>query len=93
MRSELAYRRALSQMLASRNLISKTDASAITVDGIQTDANFVVASIDIVDDSAILRSVTTRGGTRIVANYEQQHQFELDESVFLYESTDDRLSL
>ena len=74
-------------------LISQVEPRSIRVGHLETDAEFVVASIDVIDGEEVLRSVVARGGTQFVANYDSDVRFPLEtESVFLFESTDPRFS-
>ena len=74
-------------------IVSQTSSENVSIDGIVTDAEFLVASIDIVDGEKILRSVMSRGGTYLQTNFETVTEFDLaTDSVFHYESNDLRLS-
>jgi hypothetical protein len=69
-------------------IVSQSESSRIKVDHIETDATFMVASVDIVQGQATLRSVMARGGNYAKASYKDVHDFALtDQSIFHYESS------
>jgi hypothetical protein len=76
-------------------IISQSFENVIEVDGLHTDSEFLVASIDVIEGTPVLRSLLARGGSEITADYEQQHVFALtsQQELFHYESTDSRLAL
>ena len=62
---------------------------AIHVDGIRTDAEFLVASIDIDNGVPVMRSLLARGGTYAEAIYARHHAFSLTkDELFHFESED-----
>ena len=74
-------------------IISQSGETTVEVDRISTDTEFLVASVDLIDETPVLRSLLARGGTEAIANYEQEHVFTLtSQELFHYESSDDRLA-
>ncbi len=74
-------------------IISQSDPAMIEVDGLRTDAEFVVVSIDIVEDTPVLRSLLARGGTQVAADYAEQHVFTLtSQELFHYEAASHQLT-
>ena len=71
-------------------IVSQSTNDQISVDGITTDAQFLVASIDRIDGTWRLRSVLARNGTQAKADYEEQIEWQIPADRLLHYESDFR---